>query len=317
MKINKLYISNMLMLALMASCNSGDNKAEKNGTETSGGGLFGGANSKDKAVEIVDFNNKLVKADNTHSNYIQHFLSNLDQTDRYVQNVLTNPDGLNIYPITAVVPTINNLDGIVYPDGFSSEFKPLVDNMDASFKALKEIDKEIKAYTSAEDYKEDKGAKMKDFRTRSEAEIKKNRDALTSIYDKLIPQVEKAEEVVLADHPFKDQVMRSKKIMNEVQRITDGAFSINDVNAFNGTFKKAYADIEKLYNENKSDNLPSEGKSKESSFTRFNDDVNSFLGKMRIVQRELDASKTPELSNIESLDQSAQNVLSSYNSFVN
>jgi len=313
MRISRYYIGSFLALALMASCNNSD--SGKSGETSSS--LFEGKDEKKEANELITFNNTIVKLDNTHSSSLKTFTSNFDRFDEFVKQKVQDPNGFNsIAPIMIMPPIINSSSEIVYPDGMSKEFKPLLDQMTESFKAVQAINKEIEVYKSAEDWKEDQGKKLVELREKATTEIKKNRDASNQIFEKLQPIVSKAEEITLEGNPLKDQYVRSKKLLDKVQQTTNMTFESTDLAKLTEDFKKNYQEIEKVYNENKNDELPKEYKSKERSFVSFNDSVNDFLGKMRIIQRELDAG-TPITDNaLTGIDNGSQNVLRSYNSFV-
>lgn len=313
MKKHIYYASGLLAMGLLFSCNS----SEKGKSDSNSSSIFSKKDDKKEANEIIAFNNLIVKADNNQSSNIKAFTDNFERLDEYIKTRISNPDGFNtIAPIMVTPPSINNMDRIVYPDGFSKEYKPLIDQMNESFEALKALNKDIDVYKSAEDWKEDNGKKMVEFRDKAMQEIKKNRDASNQIFDKLTPVVEKAEETTLDGSPIKNQFLRSKKLLNEVERTNSLAFETQDISQLKTEFQKKYNEIEKLYNENKGDTIPKEYKNRERSFGSFNDSVNDFLGKMRVVLRELEAGINLSESALTTLDNSAQDVLRSYNSFV-
>ncbi|WP_409149615.1 DUF3829 domain-containing protein [Sphingobacterium sp. BS-2] len=316
MNYKTIYIGSLLAMALMASCNNAD-KAKSGESESTIGGLFSGKDDKKEANEIITFNNSIVKVDNSQSSAIQTFANNFDSFEKFVHDKVQNPDGfITIPPMMIFPPTIHNLKSLVYPDGQSKEFKPLIDQMNESFDAIKELNKEVDAYKSAEDWKEDKGQKLVELREKATNEIKKYREASAAVFAKLKPLAEKAEETTLADNPLKDQYLGSKKILELVQNTTDIAFETEDQAKLNTDFKKQYQDIEKLYKENKDNEISKDYQSKVRSYGIFNDDVNEFLGKMRIAQRELDANTPLSENALTGLENASENVLRSYNAFV-
>ncbi|WP_185212011.1 DUF3829 domain-containing protein [Sphingobacterium mizutaii] len=316
MNYKSIYIGSLLAMALLASCNNTD-KAKSGESESTISGLFGGKDDKNKASEIINFNNSIVKVDNSQNSAIQTFANNFDSFEKYVKGKVENPEGfMSIPPIMMFPPTVHNLKSLVYPDGLSKEFKPLIDQMNESFDAIKEINKEVDSYKSAEDWKEDKGQKLVELREKATTEIKKYRDASTAVFAKLKPLAEKAEETTLEGNPLKDQYVGSKKLLELVQNTTNIAFETEDQAKLTADFKKQYQDIEKLYKENKDKEIPKDFQPKIRTYGMFNDDVNDFLGKMRIAQRELDANTPLSEDALRGLDNAAESVLRSYNAFV-
>lgn len=316
MKINNIYILTILILAIFTSCNNSDNKSTE-GSNSKSSGLFGKSDKKEEANALIEFNNKIVKAENSQISLIRSFTNNFDRFEQFVLNKVSKPNETIIAPILVTPPIINNLNGIVYPNGLSKEFQPLLEQMSSSIESLKTIQKEMDNYKSAEDWVEDKGAKLAEFKERATNEITKNRDAANQVFEKLKPIVDKAEEVTLEGNPLKSQYIRSKKLLDLVQKTNILAFETEDQSQLKNNFKNEYQQIEKTLNDNQKDDLPKEYQNKIKSFTSYNDAVNDFLGKMRIVQRELDAGTPLTENSLTALDNASKQVLSSYNSFVN
>lgn len=270
----------------------------------------------DEANEIITFNNTLVKADNSHASFINTFISYVDRVDKFIAEQIANPSAQIVAPISVPAVSINNLKGVVYPGGWEKEYQPLVEEMENSFKALKTLQKEIETYRSAEDWKEDSGSKMVDFKENAMKEIDKNREASATLFEKMRPEVNQAEEAILGDHPLKDQILQSKTIMELTQQLNNDAYSMTEPTDLKSNFDQQYTELEELFMKNKDLDLPEDYKSKSRSFTAFNDAVNDFLGKMRIIKRELNAGALPSEDNLRSFDTATQNVLRTYNSFV-
>lgn len=270
----------------------------------------------DEANEIITFNNTLVKADNSHASFINTFISYVDRVDKFIAEQIANPSAQIVAPISVPAVSINNLKGVVYPGGWEKEYQPLVEEMENSFKALKTLQKEIETYRSAEDWKEDNGSKMVDFKENAMKEIDKNREASATLFEKMRPEVNQAEEAILGDHPLKDQILQSKTIMELTQQLNNDAYSMTEPTDLKSNFDQQYTELEELFMKNKDLDLPEDYKSKSRSFTAFNDAVNDFLGKMRIIKRELNAGALPSEDNLRSFDTATQNVLRTYNSFV-
>ena len=81
-------------------------------------------------------------------------------------------------------------------------------------------------------------------------------------------------------------------------------------------FAQQYQQLEKLYNRNLENKIPSAEKNKEASYNSFNNAVNAFLGQMRIVQRSMNENNEQLMSDLDDLEREAKNVLGRYNYFV-
>ncbi len=314
MRINHIIAASALAFSLLSSCNNSEKKGE---TENKTGGMFDSNDQKlSKANELIQFNNTLVKIDNRHYNDMNAFTETFDALEKHIKTKLENPAAISIPPIRRLNSlSIDKIEDLKYPEG-TKDFKPLLDQMDESYKALLTISKDMESYKSAEDWKEDKGAKLKTFKEQAESEIKKNREASVKVFDQLKPLIDAAEEVTLANNPLKNQYIRSENILNTVLENTKQFFDTKDIAKVKPEFAKNYQEIEKLMNENKADKISDQYRSKAGSFERFNDAVNDYLGKMRILQRNLDEGTEFEESNLSAFEQASTHVLHSYNNFV-
>ena len=90
--------------------------------------------------------------------------------------------------------------------------------------------------------------------------------------------------------------------MELTQQIHTNTYDMEDLNTFNSDFEKSYTELEALYKENKENELPEDYQNKTRSFISFNDAVNDYLGKMRIIKRETDAGNVPSEQNFRDFD---------------
>lgn len=317
MKISHAFITGTLALAVLASCNNNSSKDGSDSTSTSSSSLFGGM-SDESANEIITFNNDMVKVENTHNTFIRNFMNAVDRVEKVIQTKLADPSAIAIAPSFIPSVTIHKASSLKVPSNLKGDYKVWIDSLSTSFENLKNIQKEIEVYKSAEDWKEDKGAKFEEYKKQAMAEINKNRNASEAIFKALQPEAEKAEEQILKDHPLKDQIISSRRIMDYAQKITEGTYEITDFTAYKGVFEKQYKELEALYNKNKENPITDEQyKSDNTSYVHFNDSVNEFLAKMRVIQRDLNETGKISESNFTNLDNAMQSIVSQYNSFVN
>lgn|SRR5690606_16123565 len=304
-----IFLKLMLCIwVLFSACNS---------SSTSSNHLTGNDDeAMNAANEIIAFNNKLVKADNSHASFIRTMHSFMQSTGRFITTRLEQPDSRTIAPATVPPVSINTLQGIVYPNGWSKTYQPMVKDMEDSFDALKKLQKEVDVYREAEDWKEDNGEKLTEFNERIYQEIDKNRAASEALFTKIRPEVDQAEEEVLKGHPLKDPIIQSKRVMSLALDITNQSYDATDLDTFKAEFEKQYDQLEKMHEKNSALSIPDTYKNKERSFNAFNDAANNFLGKMRIIKRELEANSELTDSALNQLDAASQSVLRAYNSFV-
>ncbi|MDN3694635.1 DUF3829 domain-containing protein [Chryseobacterium tructae] len=273
-------------------------------------------NSGDENRDIVSFNNKMVKMDDAQADFIKNFQESLNQMDEYVKSVATNPQYIGMSPIfTPTIMMWMNQD-IKAPDALGKDYQVLVDKMKNTATQLEALKKELEAYKNGEDWKDDKGKKITEINEKANKLIQENRNAANELFTKLSPKADKAEIAVLKDHPLKDQIIHSKETMELAQKIIDDSYDIKDVNVYKQKFAQQYQQMETLYKQNVDEKIPSSEKQKEGSYIAFNNSVNDFLGKMRIVQRSLNENNSELNKDLDNLESEAGTMLSRYNNFV-
>lgn len=273
-------------------------------------------NSGDTNRDIISFNNKVVKMDDAQSDFIKNFQNSLIQMDEFVKNAAANPQFSGISPTFTPTIMMYSHQELKAPDVLGKEFQGLVDTMKNTTTQLEALKKELETYKEAEDWKDDKGKKVTEITEKAKKLIQENRTAASGLFAKLSPKADKAEMEILKDHPLKTQILQSRETMELTQKIIDDSYMVTDMNAYKNKFSQQYQQMEKLYNRNINEKIPSSEKQKESSYQEFNNSVNDFLGKMRIVQRSLNENNQELNSNLDDLEREAGYVLDRYNTFV-
>ncbi len=273
-------------------------------------------NSGDENRDIIAFNNKVVKMDDAQSEFIKNFQNALEQMNTYVKNATENPQYSGMSPLFTPVVMMWVEQEIKAPDVLGKDYQILVDKMKDTASQLKNLKKELEAYKDAEDWKDDKGKKVTEISEKAEKIMKENRSAANELFTKLSPKADKAEIATLENHPLKKQIIQSREAMELAQKIIDESYDITDLNAYKTKFARQYQQMEKLYVRNRDEEIPSSEKQKESSYLAFNNSVNDFLGKMRIVQRSLNENSEGLNSDLDALEREAGFVLDCYNNFV-
>ncbi|MDR4952192.1 DUF3829 domain-containing protein [Chryseobacterium sp. ES2] len=273
-------------------------------------------NSGDPNRDIISFNNKIVKMDDAHSDFIKNFQNSLIQMEEYVKNVTANPQFSGITPIFTPTIMMHAHQELKAPDVLGKDFQTLVDTMKDTMTQLETLKKELESYKEAEDWKDDQGKKVTEMSEKAKKLMQENRTAATDLFAKLSPRADKAEIEILKDHPLKTQILQSRETMELAQKIIDDSYDVTDINVYKNKFSQQYLQMEKLYNRNISESIPLSEKQKESSYQAFNNSVNDFLGKMRIVQRSLNENNQELNRDLDDLEREAGYILDRYNSFV-
>ncbi len=273
-------------------------------------------NSGDTNRDIISFTNKVVKMDDAQSEFIKNFQNSLIQMEEFVKNAAANPQFSGISPTFTPTIMMYSHQEVKAPDVLGKEFQGLVDTMKDTTTQLENLKKELETYKEAEDWKDDKGKKVTDINEKAKKLIQENRTAASELFAKLSPRADKAEIEALKDHPLKTQILQSRETMELAQKIIDDSYTVTDMNVYKDKFSRQYQQMEKLYNRNINEKIPSSEKQKENSYQAFNNSVNDFLGKMRIVQRSLNENSQELNSNLDHLEREAGYVLDRYNNFV-
>ncbi|MET3531326.1 hypothetical protein DRF59_09580 [Chryseobacterium flavum] len=316
MKRSMLIIGILVLSISIVSCNKLEKIKErfsKNNTEQVN--PFN-ANSGDTNRDIISFNNKVVKMDDEHSDFVENFQNSLAEMEEYVKSVTVNPQFSGVAPIFTPGIMIYSHQELKAPDILGKDFQRLVDKMKDTMTHLEILKKELETYKLAEDWKDDKGKKIADIKEKAAILIKENRTAANDLFTKLSPRADKAEIEVLKDHPLKTQIIYSRETMELAQKIVDESYNVTDINVYKDIFSSQYQQMEKLYKRNINEKIPSSEEQKERSYRAFNSSINDFLGKMRIVQRSLNENNQELNRDLDNLEREAGYVLDRYNTFV-
>ncbi|CAM3622712.1 DUF3829 domain-containing protein [Elizabethkingia occulta] len=309
-----IVIGLSLLTCTVISCNKIKEKLSQQDKTTKANPFS--VDSGDESQDIIAFNNKIVKMDEAQTEYIKSFEEGLTSMDDFVKNTLENPNAMRFTPVSTPTATFIALEEIKAPKVLGSEYQNLVDKMINTFKGLKALQEELSAYKNAEDWKDDKGKKIAEIKAKADKIIDENRNAASQLFTKLEDKADKAEVEMLKNHPLKQQITQSKEILDLTQKIIDDSYDIKDEAAYKKLFAQQYQQLEKLYNRNLENKIPSAEKNKEASYNSFNNAVNTFLGKMRIVQRSMNENNEQLMSDLDDLEREAKNVLGRYNYFV-
>jgi len=234
--------------------------------------------------------------------------------------------GENVPFIPSVIPLIgfSKKDVSEVPKAFGKD-KDAMDksyaSFNSSFATIEKKFEELKSYMSAEDYKDDKGAKA-DAIAKEIATASKNFFAAgDSILKTLKPIADKAEEITLKDYPLKDYIISLKTVLNSLDAsyiAMDKSFSAGKYNE--AEVQKAYYTLKKTLKANQDKKF----EVKDASYTSrrvyydsFNRDISSYLDKLRKVMRDSKESGKVSESIMSTLDSAYDSAILNYNNFVN
>lgn len=268
-----------------------------------------------EANEIIEFNNNFIQKSEKNRSYI-------DAIDRYVdrlQNFIDGKSHVAIQPI--LIESLRN--ELKAPDALGKnkdEIQTLVDDFSKKFETIKKKTDELVAYVKAEDFKDDNGAKAKTL----ESELLVLVDEYYATQDKisavLQPIADGAEVTILKDHPLKDYIINSKKALLLSQTVSNTVGEQFNSEKYDfATIKKQYEDLEKVAKTNSEKEFKVSDTSlkyKKDSYERFNKQIETFLGTMRKVMRDAEKSNAFTENQVDEVFNGYENVISSYNTFV-
>ncbi|CAM3181214.1 hypothetical protein DRF59_14435 [Chryseobacterium flavum] len=272
----------------------------------------------EEANAIIEFNNNLIDSYKNTSKHIERVL-------KYTEAAAAKSKGENvmIMPIvlSAMDHSFSRIKGV--PSGFGKD-KAAIEADFTTYKTKKEnIEKkfeELKSYMNSEDYKDDRGAKAEMIRKEIETEANAFYISGENLMAKIKPATDAAEEVILKDHPMKEYIISSKKVMNSLDSVIE-VLGKQYTGKFNeAEAQKKYDEFAKVAEANSKMEFNVKDQQyayKKSQFENFNKYASNFLDTYRkLIRDSKEAGKIPD-SNIEQIDSSYESVLSAYNSFVN
>lgn len=271
----------------------------------------------DDANSLVDFNNDMLAEYKSKTEVVDRIL-------QYASQAVKKASGENNVMLMPIISTVFVKKVDTVPKAFGKD-KDVLDKELKTFKDkydnIKKKAEELKSYMSAEDYKDDKGAKAASLYKEIEADANIFLTAGDAILDKMKPAVDVAEQVTLKDHPLKDYIISSKKVLNAL----DASYAIVDKQFVSGKFneaeaQKSYDDLAKSLEANvaqKFDVKDAQYAHKSTSYDDFNKKISNYLDGFRKVIRDSKAAGSISESDINTMDSDYDSVINSYNSFVN
>ena len=307
--MKKIIFALAVVGAFLTGCNSNGSKA--NGADEVGG--------KDQANEIIGFYNDALEASrNYNKNLIERGVDYLEDADEYVQKTLKNNSASR--PI--FIDTYHDFGDkskATPSDAFGDKKEVIAKDFSELKKHAEEVKKllsDIKSHLESEDFKDDKGAKFAELKQKAEAEIEGFQQVRTKLFGEMDSIVEKAEGIILEDHPLKENILSSKKLLAVAGEFIDEVVAQSEAEKVNvDKLDAAYKAIEtQLANNQK---IEVKDASAKSNYERLNKEGEDYLGALRKFIRDTKEKKKFDQNGFNQVDSAYQSLVSAYNSFVN
>lgn len=307
--MKKIIFALAVVGAFLTGCNSNGSKA--NGADEVGG--------KDQANEIIGFYNDALEASrNYNKNVIERGVDYLEDADEYVQKTLKNNSASS--PI--FIDTYHDFGDkskATPSDAFGDKKEVIAKDFSELKKHAEEVKKllsDIKSHLESEDFKDDKGAKFAELKQKAEAEIEGFQQVRTKLFGEMDSIVEKAEGIILEDHPLKENILSSKKLLAVAGEFIDEVVAQSEAEKVNvDKLDAAYKAIEtQLANNQK---IEVKDASAKANYERLNKEGEDYLGALRKFIRDTKEKKKFDQNGFDQVDSAYQSLVSAYNSFVN
>jgi hypothetical protein len=308
-QMKKIIFALAVVGAFLTGCNSNGSKA--NGADEVGG--------KDQANEIIGFYNDALEASrNYNKNVIERAVDYLEDADEYVQKTLKNNSASS--PI--FIDTYHDFGDkskATPSDAFGDKKEVIAKDFSELKKHAEEVKKllsEVKSHLESEDFKDDKGAKFAELKQKAEVEIEAFQKLRTKLFGEMDSIVEKAEGIILEDHPLKENILSSKKLLAVAGEFIDEVVAQSEAEKVNvDKLDAAYKAIEtQLANNQK---IEVKDASAKSNYERLNKEGEDYLGALRKFIRDTKEKKKFDQNGFNQVDSAYQSLVSAYNSFVN
>ena len=307
--MKKIIFALAVVGAFLTGCNSNGSKA--NGADEVGG--------KDQANEIIGFYNDALEASrNYNRGIIERGVDYLEDADEYVQKTLKNNSASS--PI--FIDTYHDFGDkskATPSDAFGDKKEVIAKDFSELKKHAEEVKKllsEVESHLESEDFKDDKGAKFAELKQKAQAEIEAFQQVRTKLFGEMDSIVEKAEGIILEDHPLKENILSSKKLLAVAGEFIDEVVAQSEAEKVNvDKLDAAYKAIEtQLANNQK---IEVKDASAKSNYERLNKEGEDYLGALRKFIRDTKEKKKFDQNGFNQVDSAYQSLVSAYNSFVN
>lgn len=271
------------------------------------------------ANSIIEFNNKFLQLTKGHEGLI----NGLNDYFTRVNSRISDPENpFNIRPMKPMYISTNIYKVKEVPAAFGKvrdDMQKNYDAMNTSFDAIANSVNDLDSYISAEDYKDDKGAKAKEIQDKASKALQEYYAASKAVMAALRPVADDAEAVTLKDHPLKKYILSGKKVLSASDELLDEVYHEFDTQKLNeAKMQELYSKLEVAAKDvsDMSFSAPDQYKSRESSFTNFKKEANEFAGSVRKLMRDAKEKGKLEDTDVRLVENAYQSMLNRYNTFV-
>lgn len=306
-------------ICLLAACKPGNsktgNKADVAGTPE---------NIQD-ARSIIAYNNVIVRLTDAGNGYIE----SLSFPVRKIEEGLEHPYVINaFYPLEEVAYHAPFYTETVRPenppDAFGAEdkkfFSESVAKLNNNIYMIQASFKLLYNYIRAEDWKEDKGSKGKNWLTSIGSNVQQYYAAEQEILAKVQAMADSAENISLSANPLKKYILAIKndnKCLVALEKLIES--NAGNYKAGEAMINTAYASLE-AQNQLSAAMDPADAAKypyKSNAFSSFSTAVDNYLVNARRIMRNASANGKVAADDIEDLRRYQENVRSAYNNFMN
>jgi len=272
---------------------------------------------KNEADAVIGFNNDFLDSYKMTSDRVESIM-------KYADAAVTKAKGGDVLIMPMVTGSVDYAISKIkdVPSGFDKN-RAAIEKDFQTYKAKKEsIDKkfeELKSYMSAEDFKDDKGAKAETLNQEIQAEAQVLFETGERIITNIKPATDAAEETILKDHPMKEYIISSKKVMNALDSAYDTLNKQHETGFNAAEAQKKYDELAAAVEQNSKLDFKVSNTMythKKSNFESVNKNAESFLDTYRRLMRNAKDSGKISDSDIQSIGYAYDAVLNSYNIFV-
>jgi hypothetical protein len=314
----RTFICSSLVIAMFVGSISCNNTSDKKpgATEYS-------ENSAESASHIIEYTNLIVDMSNKHNSYLETIANNTTKledalkhpNDRYrfitINKPFSSPDFQKFnqkVKIDEPVKELSAKDQKFFKDSIS-KYKELFETMKATNNRMHE-------YITAEDFKDDKGAKGYAIIDTLRNQIAELYSLKTAIVKQVEVVADESEQIILKDSPLKDYIIAMKKDMANIRSFIDLLGSEEKYAGIEAKAKAQYDSLEKAQAEHAQINIENAKKANEDhSFNTFYDDFHKLLLNARKRMRDAGDKGHFESYDLESLDSDYDSLVRDYNNF--
>jgi len=281
----------------------------------------GSASGQQEANEVIEYYNNALELYKTYNNsYINQGVNYIEKAQEFVEKKATG--ALAIKPIKPIFMMISPMkENKEAPKAFGDKqetIKKAMEEMKRSAQAMRNLIDATTSYLDAEDYKDDNGKKLKDHQKEAEAQALTFRENAKTLLNTMSPIVNQAEESSLEDHPLKEHIISSKKLVAQTEEFIDEVETQAESKRLDDAkLQNLYTAIEEQVAKNEKLEISNkEYASRKSSFDFFNKSVREYLGAARKLIRNAKEAKEFSERDYQELNSNYNQLINAYNNFV-